>query len=1165
MKLVKTTTLVFAEGKSDKVYEVDLCEVGPGKFVVNFRYGKRGAPLKDGTKTVAPVAQAEAERVYDKLVQQQIEKGYLPEGAARPAPPAPPPAGTGARAAPAPTSSRQKDRILERLAATGPDRRWFKRAGHEKAWDLDRAIWRAGELRLREAEPLLLALVGTGQGGAKRPAPPPAPATPSPVRSGITADSFRGGAPSFRGRVVSQSAAAIMVILDDGREVVVHRALTLWPSGSAHSSLGPGGRMEMTLRMHAGRLHAERAWVEGHFEARSAPPPPRPSAAPAPQVQAPAGEAGGGKALRDYCIAWALGRLGGPASMETLSNLFADAASQGHVKRIATLALQSLSDEATRAEFADHMIASLPEALQAPARGADPEAFARALAAHVDANPGDGFAAVDVAYVVDTPTVRPGVLAELARVPFASPHFYWLRHVLKAAEYRRDAEVFGLLAYRLEKERAAFSHANYSYRYPRPGQPPMAYGAHTRRYLRRRVWRTLRRMGAIGDPDYVKMAVGVLLPFTDADGEEPRRVGRASWDRFARYWAFGGVLFANSPRYEQATNGKTWRCKAGVRPGTPSPAAREEAFPALWDARPAGLMHLLAASACLPVHEMAAKAIRASGAFLDQLDVDDVIMLLGRPYEVTAALGLELAEKRWSPAAPSLPLLLGLATTVYAPARRRAHGWIDEARALVLADAAFLAKIVLAPHADTREVARRILRSQALPPAVAGPLVARIVAEMLALGASPDDDARARDATQTLVMALAAHLEGIQAPVVNDLLAHPAAGVQELGAELLLRASASRAGPLDDETMVRILHSEHENVRAVGTRLLGELPDDVLAQMELLLVRLTTDKAADLRNASRPIVARVAAKNAGAGETIARALVLALVRNKLPEGAPSHVLRVLREDLFGFVKALPAEDVFRLLQSKSAHAQELGGLLLQDRDPSELSIEQIVKLASHDVLSVREASWRAFSASIDRVKASLAEASRVLDATWDDSRAFAFGFFRERLGADAFHADVLVTILDSVRPDVQAFGRELTTRWFRDEDGPALMTKLSEHPSVAVQLFTTNYLERYATDRPGQLESLMPYFTSVVSRVNQGRVAKQRVLAFLEAEGQKSPEAARLVIDLLHRLAAVVAVEYRGAAIAAMVAIHHAQPGVPLPLRIKPPPARGAHGVPVRV
>jgi hypothetical protein len=39
MKLIKQTRLVFVEGKSDKVYEVDLCEVGANQFVVNFRYG----------------------------------------------------------------------------------------------------------------------------------------------------------------------------------------------------------------------------------------------------------------------------------------------------------------------------------------------------------------------------------------------------------------------------------------------------------------------------------------------------------------------------------------------------------------------------------------------------------------------------------------------------------------------------------------------------------------------------------------------------------------------------------------------------------------------------------------------------------------------------------------------------------------------------------------------------------------------------------------------------------------------------------------------------------------------------------------------------------------------------------------------------------------------
>jgi hypothetical protein len=65
MRLVKQTRLVFVEGRSDKVYEVDLCEVGTNQFVVNFRYGKRGAALKDGSKTAAPVKLADAERVFD--------------------------------------------------------------------------------------------------------------------------------------------------------------------------------------------------------------------------------------------------------------------------------------------------------------------------------------------------------------------------------------------------------------------------------------------------------------------------------------------------------------------------------------------------------------------------------------------------------------------------------------------------------------------------------------------------------------------------------------------------------------------------------------------------------------------------------------------------------------------------------------------------------------------------------------------------------------------------------------------------------------------------------------------------------------------------------------------------------------------------------------------
>ncbi|HZU97847.1 MAG TPA: hypothetical protein VFF73_14190, partial [Planctomycetota bacterium] len=68
MKLVRQASLAYQGGTSDKVYEVDLCEVGPDRFVVNFRYGRRGSNLRDGTKTTTPVSRAEAEKVFDRLV-----------------------------------------------------------------------------------------------------------------------------------------------------------------------------------------------------------------------------------------------------------------------------------------------------------------------------------------------------------------------------------------------------------------------------------------------------------------------------------------------------------------------------------------------------------------------------------------------------------------------------------------------------------------------------------------------------------------------------------------------------------------------------------------------------------------------------------------------------------------------------------------------------------------------------------------------------------------------------------------------------------------------------------------------------------------------------------------------------------------------------------------
>jgi len=70
--------LSFTQGSSDKVYHVALEPSNDG-YLVNFAYGRRGKPLKTGTKTAKPLPYDQAKHAYDKLVQEKRAKGYTPD------------------------------------------------------------------------------------------------------------------------------------------------------------------------------------------------------------------------------------------------------------------------------------------------------------------------------------------------------------------------------------------------------------------------------------------------------------------------------------------------------------------------------------------------------------------------------------------------------------------------------------------------------------------------------------------------------------------------------------------------------------------------------------------------------------------------------------------------------------------------------------------------------------------------------------------------------------------------------------------------------------------------------------------------------------------------------------------------------------------------------
>ena len=109
-----------------------------------------------------------------------------------------------------------------------------------------------------------------------------------------------------------------------------------------------------------------------------------------------------------------------------------------------------------------------------------------------------------------------------------------------------------------------------------------------------------------------------------------------------------------------------------------------------------------------------------------------------------------------------------------------------------------------------------------------------------------------------------------------------------------------------------------------------------------------------------------------------------------------------------------------------------------------------------------------------------------------------------------------------------------------------------------MQLFATNYLDRLAAGHPQQLTPLLPYFTAILSRVNKGRLAKIRALAFLEKEALASADAAEIIAPLLARQVVTISIENKAALIATMVRLHEKYPELPLPVAVQTTPAREA-------
>ena len=860
----------------------------------------------------------------------------------------------------------------------------------------------------------------------------------------------------------------------------------------------------------------------------------------------------GASGIDAWCLAWALGRCGGPEDIPLLETLITSNPSDSALSAIAREAMLPHLNDAGKTSLFTSIRASLPPEILAALETQDVSLLTAALQQAVESNSVPKNLTADLFLLAKEQNVAREALYSLGKtIGTAKNGMLVLRQLFKAAEFRLDAEIYGTVAKRFELDP------------PRSARP---FSSRTRLYFKKRIWRQLQTAGEENDATtFITLATGILLAYDDStDGQDAHSTVEYTWDSTtrrsnrteihhparARSLSFHWLLRGNSPDLKRSPASLVWTFV-----GNPSEATtREEVFPHLWDAAPEAITHLLTRSRAAAVQDFAIRIWEAHPAWADDTELEFVIELLSSWYLKTARIGVSLAEKLWSSDAPDGDLILALLESEAPEARQLGATCLTQIRYSLPKLPDLVLRLAFARNEASRDAVRTCLAATILPPENRKTFVASAISGLLSL--NEDDASQAIFTTEILRLLAERELENLPLPHVSELLVHPLEALQLLAVRILLaqRSPASLPEPI----LLAPLSSSFPSVRELGLTLLNSLSGSELSQRSETLAACAVSPHPDLRANIGPLISRIAATNS----TFARDLVLRwyplVLRKETYEGLHADIFHMLSGPLEKALGAIPPDSFPRMLRSDYPQAQALGFILLKrNADLAKTDFLTLRDWAVHPHAELRAHIWKHFRSHREILTENLSAILPLLESTWPDCSEAAFDFCRDDIPESAWTPEALVSICDSIRPTVQDFGREMITRRFHEEDGPFYLARLSQHPSTALQIFASNYLLRYAAGQPDRIATLEPYFRTVLGKIGAGRTAKNRVFALLEKEGLSDQSTANLVAELLTRISATIAIEDKARCITILREIALKWPDVSTPLSLVQPTLKG--------
>ncbi|WP_128331903.1 WGR domain-containing protein [Apibacter sp. HY039] len=584
---------------------------------------------------------------------------------------------------------------------------------------------------------------------------------------------------------------------------------------------------------------------------------------------------------------------------------------------------------------------------------------------------------------------------------------------------------------------------------------------------------------------------------------------------------------------------------------------RNELYPEYWDQYPQAYIQLLFKAKMTLIHQFALNNLSAHPQYhdlLQRLNKDDILDLLNSDFYIPNNFGQRIIENKENDFKEDREFIAKVLNSKSAISRSWAYENVQSNTKYYFESIEFTLLVLFNSVKDFKEEINILLHSTSFETERKKALIGKTIAELLILSDSKENNDIAEEVISRLNSLASTEYDCINWQILEQLFSSTLKANHILASSIIMKKYENKdIIDLPLSLIDSFLKYENKDIRSNGLLLLKKYSDTYLVNNINFILSHTESQYEEVVKEMVSRLVQLIRYSKTTANTALRYLVYVLMRKEKFSGAHAYINSFVTNELkSNWNEGLAPKDITKLIHSQYRKSQITGyEILLNYKKSDDFTLKQIISFGNHEILALRQWCWNYYKENISRIKTEKTKALNLLNSRWEDTRNYAFEFFRSEFNESDWDMDTLLSIIDSIRPDVENFGKELIKIYSGSNWDIKFLTRLSEHPSVQVQAFITGYLNQYVAGRPEIIGQLTNYFQTTLSQVNKARVAKNRIFKFLHQESIKDYETAKIVTPLLDFLSAQSTIQDRATCIDILTNIKSLYPHIDMNLEVK--------------